>query len=333
MYASTAQDEGKVIGLDENGIVVEYKNGKTVSHPIGRVYGENAGMTIPHELTSPLKVGDKFVKGDILTYNTGFFEPDYLDPKKVVWMNGTYAKVVLVEDPGTLEDASEISPGLAEKLKTQITHTRTVVLEFEQGIVNLPKVGTYLKADDILCVIQDSITANTDVFTQEDLEKLQALGSQTPKAKHEGVLERIEVYYHGDKEDMSESLRKISNESDREFAKRFRSLNKKVLTGQVDEGFRIKGDPLTVDTLAIRFYITGPEPASVGDKIVFVNQLKSIIGRVHPHPMITKSGEEVDAKFSYTSVANRIVNSPEIIGTTTTLLKKFSKLITKAYDR
>ncbi|MNI60478.1 hypothetical protein D3C73_1156980 [compost metagenome] len=47
----------------------------------------------------------------------------------------------------------------------------------------------------------------------------------------------------------------------------------------------------------------------------------------------TESGLDLDALFSYTSFSNRIVLSPELIGTTTTLLKVLSKKVVEAYRK
>lgn len=45
----------------------------------------------------------------------------------------------------------------------------------------------------------------------------------------------------------------------------------------------------------------------------------------------TEDGTPIDAKFSYLAISNRIVLSPEIMGTTNTLLMHMSKLIADAY--
>lgn len=66
-------------------------------------------------------------------------------------------------------------------------------------------------------------------------------------------------------------------------------------------------------------------------KGVFGNQLKTIVGRVMSGKNETESGVPIDAQFSYVSIANRIVLSPEIIGTTNTLLKVISKRVAGVY--
>lgn len=332
LFAVTAKQKGVVKEITDHGITVQYADGTTKGYPLGRQYGENAGMTIPHTLVTNLKAGTKFTEGDAITFNKGFFKPDTLNPRQVVWCNGTYAHFALCEPADVIEDASVIAQELADMLMTEQTKQRTIIVSFKQAIARLIKTGDAVKYDDVLCIIQDEITSGLDMYDEADIDSLKALGSQAPKAKYDGVVERIEVFYRGDKEDMSDSIRKIVNQSDREIAQRRKSANKTVVTGEVDEGFKVKGNSIPLDSVAIRIYITGPEPAGVGDKIVLVNQLKSIVGKVIKEPMKAEDGTKILGRFSYTSIARRIVNSPDISGTTTAILMKGAELVVAAYD-
>ena len=332
LFAVMAKQKGVVKEVTEHGITVLYADGTEKGYPLGRQYGESAGMTIPHELITPLKVGSKFIEGDTITYNKGYFKPDTLNPRQVTWCNGTYATIALCEPTDVIEDASVICQELADMLMAQQTKQRTIILKFDQSIARLVKTGEALKYDDVLCIIQDQITSGMDLYDEADIDSLKALGSQAPKAKYSGVVERIEIFYRGDKEDMSENIRKLVAVGDRELASRRKSAGKMVVTGSVDEGFKVKGNSIPLDSIAIRIFLTGPEAAGVGDKIVFVNQLKSIIGKVIKEPMQAKDGTKILGRFSFTSVARRIVNSPEIIGTTTRILMKGAELALAAYD-
>ncbi len=332
LFAVTAKQKGVVKEINDDGITVQYADGTLKGYPLGRQYGENAGMTIPHTLVTNLKPGTKFQEGDAITYNKGYFKPDTLNPRQVVWCNGTYAYFALCEPSDVIEDASVISQELADMLVTEQTKQRTIIINFKQSISRLVKVGDALKYDDVLCLIQDEITSGVDLYDEADIDSLKALGSQAPKAKYDGVVERIEVFYRGDKEDMSENIRKIVNQSDRDLATRRKASNKTVVTGAVDEGFRVKGNPIPLDSVAIRIYITGPEPAGVGDKIVLVNQLKSIVGKVIKEPMQAQDGTKILGRFSYTSSQRRIVTSPNKVGTTCAILIKGAELAVAAYD-
>lgn len=332
LFAYTAKGKGTIVSMDEKHIVVEYADGSKKSIELGRRFGVSAGTTLPHEVISELKVGDKVKEGDIVAYNKDFFEKDYLNPKQVLWKAGVLAKTAIFECTNTLEDSSVISEKLANELTTSITKVRSIVLKFDQTVRNLVKVGTDVDFESILCTIEDPVTADNKLFDDESLDTLRAVSAQTPRAKYIGKVERIEVFYNGDKEDMSESLRSIAGASDRFLSKLSKNLGKEnSIDGRVDGSLRVEGNPLEIDTLVIRVYITGDVPAGVGDKGVFANQMKTIFGRVMSGVNKTESGEDIDAIFGYRSISDRIVLSPELIGTTNTLLGFIGKQAVKIY--
>lgn len=335
MYAAAALFDGKVVAVTKNGVQVEYDDGTPggtrKGYEIGRRYGDAAGLVIPHTVVSNVKVGQVFKKGEILTYNTGFFEKDVLNPKNVVWKIGVLVKTALMELNETLEDSSAISQRVADMLVTPVTKIIPIVVNFDQQVHRLVKIGDSVNSEDILCIIQDAVTSNAGLFDEESLDTLRILSNQTPQAKTKGVIERIEVFYHGDIEDMSDSLRVIAEAADRDLAARRKSIGKKVLTGSVDEGFRIEGDPLSLDSLAIRIYITGDVEAGEADKGVFANQMKTVFGKKFKGEYKTQTGERIDAIFGQKSIDDRIVNSPPIIGTTNVLLRLITELACKAY--
>ena len=324
-FATSAIADGVVKSVTDSGIIVEYANGETKGYETGRRYGAAAGLTIPHSVVSDLKEGQKFKEGDILSYNEGFFEKDLLNPSNVVWKSGITVKTALMESTDTIEDCSAISAKTAKLLTTKTTKVKDVVVDFKQSIHKLVKVGTSLISEDILCIIEDSVSTEATLFDKESLDTLRILSAMAPQAHANGIIERIEIYYHGDKEDMSASLKDLVTISDRELGKRNKAIGKKAFTGQVDEGFRIDGEPLALDTADIRFYITGDIPAGNGDKGVFANQLKSVFGTIYENKITTESGVEVDAIFGYKSIQARIVNSSLLIGTTASLLEVIAK--------
>lgn len=251
--------------MDEKGVIVEYEDGEIQGYEIGRRFGNAAGLVIPHQIVTPLKPKDKVAVGDVIVYNSGFFEPDFFNPKQVVLKNSINVKTVLWESIQTFEDSSSISKRVADKLTTSITKVKDIILAFDQAVSKLVKPGDKVVADSVLCLIEDSVTANNKLFDEESIDTLKALSAQAPKANINGTVEKIEVYYHGDKEDMSESLKAAANASDKEHRKLANSLGRESFTGRVDGGFRIDGNPLGLDQLAIRIYITTKVGAGLGD--------------------------------------------------------------------
>ena len=148
---------------------------------------------------------------------------------------------------------------------TATTKVKTVVIDFNQQIRKVVEIGTRVEPENPLCIIEDEITSASKLFDETSLNTLQMISNQAPKAKVKGLVEKIEVLYHGDKEDMSDSLRALADISDRALAKTNRSQGKPAFTGAVNDDLRVDNEPLGLDTAAIRFYITTDVPAGVGD--------------------------------------------------------------------
>jgi hypothetical protein len=265
MFSYTAKSSGKVISKNKTGIIIEYEDGTKKGIPIGRIYGKAEGSVYPHDIVTPLSVGDTFKKGDTVVYNTSFFEPDFLDPKSAVMKNSMLVKTVLWESNQTLEDSSSISPELSKKLTTRTTKIKTVTVDFTQNLLNVVKVGQNVHPKDIFMLIEDPITSTTKYFDEESLSVLRKLSKQAPSSKYEGVIDRIEVFYHGSKEDMSSSLRALADQSDKLMADIAKSSNQPVITGKVNDDYRVGGTPLSLDRAEIKIYITIETQAGVGD--------------------------------------------------------------------
>jgi len=332
MFAAAATQDGKVISVAPTGVIVQYADGTKQGYEVGRRFGNAAGLVIPHEIRANVKLGDEFKKGHILIYNTGFFEPDMLNPNNVVWKAGLLVKTVLMEVPETLEDSSAISARITDRLTTKVAKPVEVVVTFDQAISKLVKEGQAVSSEDILCIIEDAVTSQANLFDENSLNTLKLLSNYAPQAKVKGIVERIEVYYHGEKEDMSDSLRAIANAADKTLAERFKSTGRKVLTGSVDEAFRVGGEPLQFEHLCIRFYITSEVEMGEGDKGVFANQMKTVVGKKMVSEYKTEKGETIDAVFGAQSIDNRIVLSPYIIGMYNVLLDLAGQEAVAAYE-
>lgn len=284
-------------------------------------------------LVTTLKLNDKVKPGEPIAYNTGFFEPDFFDDRYIVCKFSLSSKVALMESQYTLEDSSLITRDLSNEIMVDTTHVKSVVINFDQNIHKVPNAGDYIDYNEVLCYIEDSITSNTDIFNETNIETLKALASTSPKSKYKGILSKIEVFYHGDKEDMSPTLKKLVNKTDKILIESNKSVGKPSYTGSVNSDYRVGGNPLLLDTAEIKFYITVKHGTDVGDKLVFANQMKSVIGEVINDSIYTEEGDKVYAIFGAKSIAARIVLTPYIIGTTTTILNKIAQNAVELYSK
>lgn len=331
LFAVVAKKPGTVRSINKKGIIVDYDDGTDAGYELGRRFGSAAGLTIAHKVITNLKAGEKFQVGEAICYNSGFFTQDFFDPKRIVLKNAVEATTALLESADTHEDSSAISVGFSKKLSTSIGKVKVIQVGFDQKVSGLVEVGQVVDADSVLCYIEDSVTADTGLFTDANIETLRAIGAQAPRAKVKGVVEKIEFFYHGDKEDMSASVLDLANRGDAELKAQAKAKGSQYYSGKVDGGFRIDANQLPMDYMAIRVYITSTIPSGVGDKGVFANQMKTVHCRVFETPITTEAGTEVDAIFGMKSIEARIVHSPIKIGTTARLMHELGKAMVGVY--
>jgi biotin carboxyl carrier protein len=265
MFAHTAKRPGKVASVTDKAITLAYEDGTQEAFELGRVYGTVASLTLPHQLETTLKEGDVFAVGDLIVYNKHYFAVDPLNPKSAVWKAGVLVKVAIMESTDTLEDSSAISERVAQLLATESTTIRNLSVTFGQTVHNLVKVGDTVDLESILCTIEEAETADSGLFDEDALDTLRFLEANTPRAKVKGVVERIEVFYHGDMDDMSESLQGLAMTSDRQRRRMAKELQRNFTSGKVDDAMRVEGNPLMPDHAVIKVYITEEVPAGVGD--------------------------------------------------------------------
>lgn len=332
MYAVTAKSDGVVTEVTDKSMSIELSDGSTQGVEIGRVFGNVGGTSVPHMLVTDLTVGSTVEKGDVVAFNEAFFERDYFDPKMVSYKIGAIAKVALMEGTDTLEDSCAISQSIASEVESVVAKSKDIHVAFGQEIHNIVTVGDRVESESILCTIEDAVTSGGGLFDSDTIDTLSVLSAHAPKAGIDGVVERVEVIYHGDKKEMSPSLKAITDRADRERSKRVKRLqNGESPTGEVIDVVRIGKSKLEHDQALIRVYITADEGAKTGDKLIFGNALKTVIGRVMTGTNETLSGEEIQAIFGYHSIAARIVNSPERMGTLAALARVRSMKMAKIY--
>lgn len=332
-YAKVAKGKGVVTAISDKVVTIQYDGEtETVSYPIGRQFGAWGGVTVPHDLACDLKLGDRLDTGDVILYSSQYFVRDTLDPKQVLFKTSVLARVVLWESVDTLEDSDAISREFAAKLATLNTETRYITVKFDEEVRNLIKVGESVTPESILCTIHPATMGGADIFDDEAIQTLQTLSANSPLAKTLGRVDKIDVLYTGEIEEMSSSLRKLVEKSDYEMHKYRKQLKQRTVDGYVEPGYRAGSTEAGMNTVIIKVYITGLVSMDVGDKCVFGNQMKSIVGRVLEGVNESEDEVAIDAIFGYQSVINRVVNSAEKIGTTNSILVHTGELAVLDYE-
>lgn len=318
-FCKTADADGVVTDIGSGVVSVEYADGSVGKYDIGTKYAPWSGKTVTQNLITTLKKGDTFTKGQVITYNKGFFKPDKLAPGQVSLVTQTLARVAFIEGGDVYEDSAAISSDFANKLNSELAYVRNITVSDTQDIRDLVQVGDRIEPDTILCTIVNAQT-DTSFYDKETLLLLERIASTTPKAKHHGVVSKIEIIYTGEVDDMPENLKDAAIISDREIYRTSRKKGEPVVNGRVDIGFTVDGVALGKNTTVIKVYLTVNLSMSTGDKIVVANQLKGTIARVWSDNNTDEDGAAIDAYFSGYSTDKRIVDSPFLIGSTGSLM-------------
>lgn len=335
IFSAVCDYDGTVTELNDYAITITYSNGLKRQVEIGRRYGNSGGFSTAHDVVTDLKLGQKVKKGDAIAYNKDFFTQDPMNPGGLAYKSASLIRVALIEHPYTFEDSAAITKKVGDASVVKVVTKKHVVVNFEQNIHRLAKPGTQVQIDEPLCFIEDSLTEDASLFDETSIDLLRNISQNAPKCKVNGVVDKVEILYNGDVEDMSESLQKLVHITDSKLVALQKALGKKPFTGEVDETFRVDGTPMAMDTAVIIFTISSEQGIASGDKIVLGNQLKATIGHVFDDaPRLDNNGEfgeEIDCLFGCNSVFNRIVNSPFMIGMASTLLVEMSKKLGKLY--
>ena len=325
-FVTVAEEDGQVTKVTKSAITVQYKTkGERTYRLLTWTSKEEAGTCYTHEMVPNFKEGDYFIKDDSIVYDKLFFEPCVFNPRRVLYKQGTMINVMLSEDPQTWNDSIAISTELHSKLGTTLTKVKSHVIDKNDNVINLIQIGAKVEPNDTLYTTLSSDIPLDSNFDPKALGILNDLAVTSPKAKVKGTVSKIVVYYNFDPKTASESIQKLIEYSDKILMKNY------GYPGKVGPGYSIQGKLLDANSIELKVYIDIKEQMGTGDKCIVGNQLKGAVGEVFDYDMTTESGDKIDAVFSNLSISARIVNSPNLIGTTATLLKKIEDNVLKMY--
>lgn len=325
-FCRTAKMDGVITDRDDktNTVMVTYSDNSTEKFSIATVYAPWSGKLIAQPTKCDFNKGDTFKAHDVLSYNPLFFKKDKLTRNQVSLTTQTLARVAIIEGGDVYEDSCALSLALSEKLGSELAHVRSIVLDEGQDIVDLVEVGDEVQPDSILCTIINSQT-DSSFYDEQTLSLLEKIGSTSPRAKSRAIITKIEVLYTGEVEDMPQNVQDVAIASDKALYRAARKLDTDITNGRVDIGHRIEGNGLGLNQVVIKVYMVSPLTMATGDKLVVSSQLKGTVARVWSDNNRDESGVPIDAYFSGYSMDKRVVDSPFLIGSTSTLLKEVTK--------
>lgn len=326
-----ADEAGTVLEVTNRRVKVQYKDGKEETFKIGTNYTNYEGVDYNNILVTDLKQGDKFKEGDNIFYHKDFFERDWLNPDRLILKYNRTYRVALVSDPSTYEDSCAVSKRVKMELTTSMLRERKFTLDFSKNIDNLVQIGQEVTPNSTLFVDSgDGYDAGN--LSSTALSTLEALASLSPRAEYKGVVDSISIKYNGDVSDMTPSLAKLANKLDKQLWEETKGTTYEAKNNKVTGEYTSSGKKLNIDEIEIKIFIRVEGETAVGDKVVFANQAKTVVGEVFEYDMIgTESGETVDATIASVSFIYRVIESPYLLGTTARLSSLYTKELVKAY--
>lgn len=283
--------------------------------------------------------GQRIKRGDIVAYNSGFFKP-ILGTSQVAWKHGVEATVALIETSDTLEDGCIISKDYGNRMTMSPAHMRSVDLDKDAVITDLVSIGEHVETSDILCTITEGdLAAMTMGGEVEDSEYAFFKNFKDQKsADYHGVVSRIDVYYACPFESLSESLQALVLKTSK-YHKEVRKAMDGTLKegtyhppGEVPVGLKYHGVDFRAGVVLIEFIISETIPTGQGDKLCIMSANKTIVSTVVDNTPYTASGIPIDIIYATTSIYNRIVNSPIIVGMANRVLQRLEQDILKIWD-
>ena len=351
-FSFVAEDDGKVLEIEDNYMIVQYKSGKKKAINIGNKYSFNtgSGFYVDNQLKTNFEVGEEFKKNDILAYHGKFFSKD---SSGVVRLNiGPLAKVAFAGLYSTYEDAGLITAKMSKKLETRITMMQSTKINATDNIEKIVQVGDEVEIDDPLIVfgLGDTGDKSVDNFlkafqTDSDTSVIDS-AKRIIKSKHAGRVVDVRMYTIKSMDKLSPSLFEIFDEYFKANIKKRKILDKHDKSNSVYKldtlytlptsplkGSSIKG--ITCDVL-IEIYIEHADEASVGDKLVVYGASKQILSEVVPEGLEpyaeSTPDEEVSVFVAPSAILKRMIPSLTITASGNKVLLNLKKQIGEIWN-
>lgn len=325
--------------VDDDAKIVEvtYADGKVDLFKYGEQVVEAESIGVAHQITCAVTVGQPVNKGDVITYNAGYFKQDPIT-KQLDMSIGVTANVAFIECDMTNEDSFQISKECAEKMTICPVNSRNVVLSTKALIHSTVEIGSEVTPSSPLMIFENE--ALTDNPMEEDADMLALLSDvnkTTPKAKFSGKVIGVDAYFGCPIDQMSPTVAKFVRKCIASKMKAYKiakeSGNEQEIQPitPIQPGNKFRGIMFDEDTLLLVFHIQERIPHGVGDKLVVANQLKCTCASVFENRPVTESGTPIDLIFSQKAQNNRICVSPIQMGIISRIMEKTEKDVVAEY--
>ena len=345
-FAPKAKMDGVIEAIDEKygKIFVKYEDGSIDTIKIGTNYVTNSSFLLDTKLESNVKIGQKIKKGEVIAYDKEYFQKEGND---LIYKQGPLAFLCIHESDTTEEDSSFISEEFSNKMTTDITNCKDIILSPNTNLISYKKIGDHVLTSDTLMVFEYADTSDNikiidllgDIDEETKLETMQ----KSPRAEEPGEIVNMKVYWTIPLENMSQSLRafvedyikKLKSEilAEEKITKK-PSKRRLELEISVPRGNRLKKYKVPEEGgVIVEYYTSHEQGMSIGDKTSNSTSIKSIIMDVveQENAPFTESGLVLDGQISLLSIQARHVLSITYVGMISKILHDYSKEMANYY--
>lgn len=354
-FSYVAPESGKVIDMNDNYMIIQFKSGKRKAVNIGHTnsFNSGSGFYVDNKLLSNFEVGQSFQKGDILAYHEKFFSKDSTG---VVRMNiGPLAKVAFMGLYSTYEDSGLITHKMSKKLETRLTIMEDTKLNATDNVESIVKPGTEVEIGDPLIVFGLGDTGDKAVdnflkaFQNKDSGNNDVMDNakRIIRAKHAGTVTEVRMYTVKSMDKLSPSLFNIFSDYYKKNRERRKILDKYDKTDSVyklDTLYQLPTEPLKGNTIKgrtcdvlIEIYIEHADEASVGDKLAIYGASKQVLSEVVPEGLEPYSEkrpeEEVSVFVTSSAILKRMIPSVVIMAAGNKVLVELKRQMKDIWEK
>lgn len=286
----------------------------------------DGGFFVTLQLTTDLKVGDKFKENDVIAYDNKAFSDKIGEADGLAYNVGVLAKVAILTTDEGFEDSTAISEWLSTAMGTTVVTQIPITLSCNMNIYQIAKVGQHIEEGEPLVTIQEGVSDKDIAVLLKNIgdeDFVSDLGKRSVKSKYTGTVQNIKIYRTCELEDMSSSLRRIVEDYEKEIKQKRKLYRDNKIMGastlEPDYAMPRSGKLKNVDKgVVIEFYVKYTDTMGVGDKLTYQSANKGVVKNIitegkEPYTKF-RPDEKIHSIASSRSFNARMVTSPIVSG-------------------
>lgn len=312
-------------------VQVDYEDGTKIKYSLGMKKSITPSVMVARKFSTLLTAGSSVAEGDVITFCSDYFEENWIKPGKLIEKRSSMARTSLTEIIETEDDSSIMSDKYSKNMLTTIVVDRTFIMPFSQPISSISKIGDKVDSDTVIYIMSDP---DEEGMSEKDRELFGNISNLSPKAEFKGEIITVDVLYNGNIDDMCDSLKKLTKESNLRRAALYKEGESEWFDGAVSDGYLTDGKLLRDSQVEITFNIAVEIEASSGDKVIIGNQGKSVSCDARTYRVWTeKNGEDIELSYSSSGFIRRNIMSAKLIGSTNSICILIAEEAVESYKK